>query len=100
MIRISITKNGNYIKKITFKGHADYADYGKDIVCAAVSATMLCTVNAILSLNEKAISFVYEKDLNVVNVLSFDDVTVKLIDNMIRCFESLEKQYPKNIEIK
>lgn len=100
MVRIKITRDGNYIKKITFEGHAGYDLYGKDIVCAAVSATMLCTVNAILSFNEKAVSFVHDKDINVLNVLSWDDVTVKLIENMIRCFESLEKEYPKNIEIK
>ena len=33
-------------KDITITGHANYDTYGKDIVCAAVSATVICTVNA------------------------------------------------------
>ena len=55
MIRICINKENNLLRKITFIGHADYADYGKDIVCAAVSSTMLCTDNAIYSINDKSI---------------------------------------------
>ena len=57
MIRININYQNNYIKKITLKGHANYADYGNDIVCAAVSATYLCTINGILSINENSVPF-------------------------------------------
>ena len=41
MIRINVNKENNQIKKITLEGHANYDEYGKDIVCAAVSATYL-----------------------------------------------------------
>ena len=99
MIRICIDKNNDKIKKITFIGHAEYADYGKDIVCAAVSSTLLCTVNALLSIDDKSIRINQDRDF-VVEIKSYDDITVKLINNMIRCLESLEKQYPKNIKIK
>lgn len=100
MLRIKITRNGDYVKKITFTGHADYSSYGQDIVCAACSATMLCTVNGILSINNQAIEVFSGDDKQVINVLSTDSITIKLIDNMIRCFESLEAKYPKNIKLK
>ena len=35
MIRINITKTG-----INIEGHAEYAEHGQDIVCAAVSAIL------------------------------------------------------------
>lgn len=100
MVRINVIKPNDNIKKITFKGHANYSDYGKDIVCAAVSSTMLCTVNAILSINKNTIEVVEEKDSFVINIIRDDDIVNKLLENMIRCLKSLEKQYPKNIEIK
>lgn len=100
MVRIEITKDSNKIKKISFMGHADYADYGKDIVCAAVSATMLCTINAILSIDGDSIEVISDSNNQVINILKSTDITIKLIDNMIRCLRSLENQYPKNIEIK
>ncbi len=100
MLRIEIIKKDTIIKQINFYGHANYADYGKDIVCAAASATMICTANAIISIDESAIEVEQEKNKQTINILKEDIIVDKLINNMIECFKSLEKQYPKNIEIK
>ena len=100
MLRIEIIKEKNIIKQINFYGHANYDEYGKDIVCAAASATMICTANAIISIDNKAIEVVTKDNLQTINILKDDIIVSKLINNMIECFKSLEKQYPKNIEIK
>ena len=42
------TRNGQYIS-FSVKGHADYDDEGRDIICAAVSAL---TINAVNSLEQ------------------------------------------------
>lgn len=46
---VSVDKNGDY-KSIEFSGHALFADYGNDIVCAAVSILALNTLNSIEAL--------------------------------------------------
>jgi len=99
MIRINIIKKDNVIESITFIGHANYDDYGQDIVCAAVSATYLCTVNGILNLNKDSIDVISNKDLQKIIVLKKDNVTISLLENMINCLESLKEQYPKNINL-
>ena len=99
MIRINIIKKDNVIESITFKGHANYDDYGQDIVCAAVSATYLCTVNGIFNLNKDSIDVISNKDLQKIIVLKKDNVTISLLENMINCLESLKEQYPKNINL-
>ena len=99
MIRINIIKQNNLIKSITFKGHADYDEYGKDIVCSAVSATYLCTVNAILSLNNDSIKVSNNNDLQEVVTTNDNEITQTLLNNMINCLKSLEEQYPKNIKL-
>lgn len=51
MITINIVRNiDNEIISISLDGHAGYNKYGKDIVCAAVSAV---TNMALIGLNEK-----------------------------------------------
>ena len=100
MIRININYQDNYIKQITLTGHANYNEYGTDIVCAAVSATYLCTVNGLLSINESSIEVLSEQDKETINVLTQDEVINKLLENMIRCLKSLEQKYPNNIKIK
>ena len=100
MIRIKVIEDDNIIKKVTLSGHANYNDYGKDIVCAAVSATYLCTINAILSLDNNSINVLLNDNADGIEVINYDLYTEKLLRNMIRCLSDLERQYPKNIQIR
>ena len=74
-------------------------DYGKDIVCAGVSTILTTTVNAILKFNDQAIELSQEKDI-VLTVLIEDEVTSKLLENMVELLYELEESYPKNITIR
>jgi len=94
---ILITKDS---KNISIKGHALYDDYGKDIVCSAVSSIVITTINGIISINSDAINYRMLKDGLVIEIRSFDDVTLKLIDNMLELLTKLSNDYPKNILIK
>ncbi len=99
MIKVKLIKDSNKVKEITIKGHALYDDFGKDIVCAAVSSTVITSVNASLLINEDSLSYKEDNGLEI-KVLSFDNITTKLITNMINNLKELEKAYPKNIQIK
>jgi uncharacterized protein YsxB (DUF464 family) len=77
MIKV-VVKNDS----ITISGHANYNDYGKDIVCAAVSATVITTVNGILSIDKDAIE-VNEKNKVEIKILKNNETVNKLINNMI-----------------
>lgn len=98
MIRIHVKQQNQQFQKITLVGHACYADYGKDIVCAGVSAILTTTVNGILLIHEKAITFQQQKDF-VLEIHSEDEVTQKLIFNMVSLFYELQEKYPKNIKV-
>ncbi len=99
MIKIYLTKENDIIKKVVIKGHAMYADFGKDIVCSAVSSTVITSVNASLSIDNTSLSYDDSQGL-VININKFDNVTTKIINNMINGLLELEKTYPKNIQIK
>ena len=55
MIVITVKKSADSYVSFTSKGHAGYADRGQDIVCAAVSALIITTVNAMESFTEDII---------------------------------------------
>lgn len=56
MIRVTFYKNKkNEYLGFQLKGHAGFAEYGQDIVCAAVSALSINTVNSIDSLTDDKI---------------------------------------------
>ena len=84
---------------ITISGHANYDDYGKDIVCAAVSATVITTVNGILSIDESSIE-VIENGKVEIKILKNNETVNKLINNMINLITELQKDYKDNIDIR
>lgn len=87
-------------KKIIIKGHAMYDDYGKDIVCASVSSILITTVNACLSFDKEAINYEQEEDIFTLSIIKEDEITKKLIENMLHLLRELSNDYPKNIRIK
>lgn len=95
MIKIEVKENNKRIREVSIKGHALYDDYGKDIVCASVSSIVITTVNAILRVDNKAIS--YSEEPFVIKVLKDSDITYLLLENMISLLKELERDYPKNV---
>ena len=83
MISVSITKDNAKYKKIVVSGHALYDDYGKDIVCSAVSSITTTTINGILSLDKDSLSYEVNEDGLKIIINSDDNVTQTLIQNMI-----------------
>ena len=94
MIKVKVTK-----ENISILGHANYDDYGKDIVCAAVSSIVMCSVEAISSFDINAVDIKQDNDKLEIIINKTDDITQKLITNMLNCLKELEKKYPKNIKI-
>lgn len=86
-------------KNITISGHANYDLYGKDIVCAAVSATVITTVNGILSIDESSIEVIEDGKVEI-KILKEDKIVNKLINNMINLLTELQKDYKDNIDIR
>ena len=94
MIKVKVTK-----KCISVLGHADYDDDGKDIVCASVSSIVLCSVEAIANFDTDAIDIKQSNDKLDIIINKEDNITQKLVNNMLNCLKELEKKYPKNIKI-
>ena len=99
MIKVQISVKDNNIKKINIKGHADYDDYGKDIVCSSVSSITITTVNAILMFDKNYISYNEKKDNFEIVFNENNYITNKLILNMNNLLTELSHDYPKNIKI-
>ena len=94
---IKVVKKENIIE---ITGHSNYDTLGKDIVCSAVSSIVTTTINGIISIDEKAISYSYKNDKMTISNLKKDEITNKLLNNMLDLLKSLAKDYPKNIIVK
>ena len=97
MINISYKKD-IIIKDIKISGHAYFAEFGKDIVCAAVSSIVTTTINNILTLDDKAITYV-DKDGYILITNEDSEMASKLLNNMLNMLNELALEYPKIIKI-
>ena len=99
MIRVNIKNN-----HIVITGHANYDDYGKDIVCASVSSIVITSINACLKLDKNSLIYKEEyvgKELSklTIEVTSDNKSILLIIENMIEMLEELALTYKKNIKI-
>lgn len=92
---IKISKVG---RVISITGHADFADYGKDIVCASVSSIVYTTVNGIFNFDSDAIEF-RDEDKMLITIHNETKEVKILLNNMFELLRDLEKKYPKNLKI-
>ena len=100
MIKVKVQKEEGYYKSISILGHAMYDDYGKDIVCSAVSSITTTTINGILTIKQNAITYLVSSKGLTIKVLSMDRVTQLLLKNMVKLFKELELKYKENIDVK
>ena len=94
MIKIKFDKD-----KISIKGHSGYDVIGKDIVCASVSSIVITSINAIIRIDEKAISYKQDEGFIEINILKHSEIVDLLILNMKELLKELQIPYDKYIKI-
>ena len=93
MIKVLIKNNNKYITHIQIKGHADFGEYGKDLVCAGVSAiaTGICNTLAKKQFLEKKMC-----------AISFENGNIKMqviLETLVISLESFMEDYHQYIKI-
>ena len=85
---------------ISIQGHANYAESGKDIVCAAVSALTFTLINSISQLTDDTIEASGENQGNIfVKLKSLSDKGRLLIDSFFIGICSIANEYPKCVQL-
>lgn len=87
-------------KSIKMTGHANYACYGKDIVCASASSIVITSINALLRIDKNSVKVNERSGYLEAELISNDDCCKKIFDNMIDLLQELSNNYPKNIIIR
>ena len=97
MIQVDVfsDSNGN-VKGIEVKGHADYDDYGRDIICAAVSCLTLNMANSVERFTEDEFDGSAEETGGHFTFRFTDKVSAEsklLMDSLILGIENIQASY-------
>jgi uncharacterized protein YsxB (DUF464 family) len=99
MTTVTIIKSSDdNFKRIEVEGHAGFAEYNKDIVCAAISSMTINLVNSIEKFTDDRFSGSADPDKGIIT-LEFSEVPSRDADLLCKSFElgvtSISKQYGK-----
>ena len=96
MIKVDLIYNADLVCGFTMKGHANTAEYGNDLVCAAVSAIVTGGFNAF---NDDDVSEI-ALDEGYAKVIVKTENGYSILKTIIVQLKTIEEAYPKNIKIK
>jgi uncharacterized protein YsxB (DUF464 family) len=97
MITVTVSKNEDGIcNRICMHGHAGYAAYGQDIVCAAASALFINTANAIEKFTDD--DFCVNQDTKTDQVIlqltsPISEKSKLLVDSLLLGLQGIEEEY-------
>ena len=105
MTTVVICKDHNSYKGFYCMGHAGYAKKGRpDILCAAISAVTVGTVNALEELGKVKLTAVADDDTGFLKCEIHDvlqENCIFLIDSMVFTLQNLSKKYgDKYLQVK
>ncbi len=91
----------NQIQSFKITGHADYADYGYDIVCSGITTAVFTSLGLIKKYLQDNEYDYKELDGNISLIFNETNQLVNdIIENLIEVLKNIERQYPKNLKIK
>ena len=96
MITVTVSKKDDSYKEFLSRVHAGYAEEGQDIICAAVSALIISTVNSLEILTKDC--FRLEEKDGYVRIRFPEGLTEGgklLMDSLVLGLTEIEKSYSK-----
>ncbi|SIT83054.1 ribosomal-processing cysteine protease Prp [Edaphobacillus lindanitolerans] len=104
MIEVNVNETpGGRITSFEMSGHADFDEYGKDLVCAAASAVSFGAVNSVFELTGTEPGVEQGEDGGFLAVSfpeSEDDDAVQLImRSMVVSLQTIERDYGEHIRV-
>ncbi|MDO4902974.1 MAG: ribosomal-processing cysteine protease Prp [Limosilactobacillus sp.] len=104
MIRAHFMLDSNQrITTFEITGHADAGPYGQDIVCSAVSALSISTINALehlVHVKPQVEADNQNGGLLKVTALGVDHDSQLLLNALVNGLIDIQESYPDNIEVK
>ena len=81
-------------------GHAGYADYGEDIVCASISVLVINTINSLEQITGEKMNVEADEESGVIRCYLMNqplkETSKALMDSLVLGLTQIEKQYGKN----
>lgn len=100
MIEVVVRKKNDQITSLEVSGHALFANYGSDIVCAGVSSVMVGLLNALDLRTDYETQI--DEEHNAMTVITENPTQIGqlIIEVGLVQLKTIANQFPKNVKIR
>jgi len=105
MTKVEIFRKNKRVVHYRAAGHAEFADYGEDIVCAALSMAMQLPLGGmqgflrVMPLFDMNSDGFLEVDMREMDYRGKEKEIDTLLESMVLMIRELSKEYPKHIKL-
>lgn len=100
MIHIKVRLHQGLIEELEVKGHAGYAESGKDLVCAGVSCILYGTANALIELCQNGFDVKVDEGYFRIKVNCQEYKIALILQTALIQLETMHTSYANYIKIK
>lgn len=98
MTQVLVKRKDDVLISIEVEGHADFANYGNDVVCAAISAVMFGSLNALTSFKLDDARIIMNNAFIKINLINDRDIQT-VARTMLIQLQTIQESYPDYIKI-
>ncbi|MBO6047145.1 MAG: ribosomal-processing cysteine protease Prp [Erysipelotrichaceae bacterium] len=100
MIKVKVTYQNKDIVNVEVTGHAEFDEYGKDLVCAGVSTLVTGIANTLYTLGDREHQSITLRDgyANITIHSSTHDEQL-ILETLVISLETMQESYGQYIEI-
>ncbi|WAW14313.1 ribosomal-processing cysteine protease Prp [Peptostreptococcus equinus] len=102
MIKVDFYYNSEFkIKGFELRGHANYEEFGYDIVCASVTSNSIAVINSLENLQKVNFEKVLANEGHILCKVADEDLEKSqlLLEHLKLALVEISREYPKNIKI-
>ena len=99
MIKVIIKQQDEEVLGLQIRGHANYAEHGKDLVCAGVSSIAVGLLNALSQLCEESCTCSMSEGNIGVEILQVNQINQLILRTGIIQLQTMELSYKNYIKI-
>lgn len=99
MIKANFLRSESFYTAFSIEGHAGYADFGEDIVCAGVTSAVMTVLNGITEVAKINASVEVSDNEIVLNLAERSKTSEVLLSSLRLQLEVLSEDYPDTINI-
>ena len=99
MIKAVFHKDEDKITSFKVEGHAGYAPSGRDVVCAAVSALVVGTINGLEVLTDATFDTAMSHGFTRLDIKVPTSYSNVLINSMLLSLKCIQEEYPDNLTV-